>query len=254
MIERYEFTGRVIPDHEPFQLLINEQLTFDEKTREEFGFIGRMQVRITGPRIKVELEIHEGSVPEELGILINIVQYQVRAILDVACFLEPAPYDIQLETIKLGDWEEKIPLRRKHDFAIMSKHFEVKTIIQHAFQIPELRRALNSLRMSLRYQSDLALFSFQAIEAVRHYFEDRYGLSQKQAWEKMRVALNLQGQEWFEEIGKYSKEQRHGGSEDISGVLQTKFTRQAWQVTLRFVELLHRNVEQLPEEEFPILE
>ncbi len=251
-MNQLEIRGRIYPDHKPILLVKTTKLKCGDEAREFIGFTGDVEVVFSGQNVKVIFTIAEGNF-EKTNEILNFARYNIRAILDIWCFLESIFYDFQLETIHWNGQSQEISFEGNEKLKIFTKKFVFDDVFEISFKTPELRRALDSLRLSQKYPDNLAFFTFQAVEAIRHYFKNQYNLDKPKSWEKMNEALNT-SKDWTKEMCELALEQRHGGHEDILGIHQDKFAKQAWEVTQRFIELLKRNVKQLPTLEFPILD
>jgi hypothetical protein len=252
MTQRIEFRGKILPTHQFSPLAITKTFPFDEQDSEFWGFSGGLEIRISASSFLATLTLSK-PLQTDFDRLLNDIKMHVRLILDSACFVCPTPYAFEIESFKIDKNETTLHVTQFSQLEFIAQNINIQSLINLSTTSSELRLALESLRMSIRYPSNTAYFSYKAIEAIRQYFKSLNKTKDIESWNQLNKALNISGKPWFEELIKASENQRHGESEALTGVQQSNFSRMAWEVVRRFIALLSNNTKTLSEIDFPIL-
>lgn len=216
----YSFTGTIHPQRVNFTIGVT--LPFILK-HNEFGMAGNSFIKIDNSAITVqfESELDYGNNSEcNLETLKNIIEENVRLVVDAYCFVKSYSYDVEItkvvcEPLKInymfgvqGEWNIN------KDDTTTNQEF-IKII--NFFDRPErifLKDVLADFRRAIKYPAMTASFCFRAIETIRkYYFEDSADPDsdrrRKNGWKTLNQKLGLNEND-FVEIKKFSLPNRHG--------------------------------------------
>ena len=116
---------------------------------------------------------------------------------------------------------------------------------------PKLFLAIDDLIVSLTTAHTAVVNSYRAVEAIRHRLAAP-GDNATQMWEKLRSRLNVD-RKYVQFVADASTESRHGNRVWIDGATTREVHHRAWKIMNRYLELVRRKIESLPEAEFPLL-
>ncbi len=188
-----------------------------------FGMEGRSFIKFENSTITVRLESeidHANDDTCNLETLKNIIEENVRLIVDSFCYVNSYSYDVEItkvtcDTLNIdktfgvrGEWNiKKDPIDSNKEF----------TKILQLFDRPErifLKDVLADFRRAIKYPAMTASFCFRSVETIRKfYFEDKADLDdssrKKNGWGKLNSKLGFKTGD-FEEIEKFALPNRHG--------------------------------------------
>lgn len=216
----YIFSGKIHPERVNFS--VGAELSFGLK-HEDFGFEGTNFIKFENSAITIRLESNidcSNNQACNLETLKNIVEENIRMVVDIHCFINSYSYDVEIthvicEALNIdysygvrGEWNIII------DGVTSSNNF---TKIISLFDRPErifLKDVLGDFRRAIKYPAMTASFCFRAIETIRKfYFEDVDDLDEdekrKNGWTKLNQEFGLIEKD-FNEIKKFAIPNRHG--------------------------------------------
>lgn len=111
--------------------------------------------------------------------------------------------------------------------------------------------ALNDLIAAISLPHVSTVNCARAIEGLRHLIAST-GSSDKQAWEQMRQALQID-KAYLKLITDSSAASRHGNRVHVPGSVTTEITRRSWIIMNRYFEYRKRGNRVLSLTDFPLL-
>ncbi len=223
---KYIFTGKTYPERVNFS--VGLELPFILKHL-NFGLKSETSIKFKNSVITVELWSnvdHSKNANCNLETLKNIVEENVRLVVDAYCFVKSYSYDIEITRVLCTD------LRIDYTFGVRGEWNITKdeqitntefTKILKLFDRPErvfLKDVFADFRRSIKYPGMTACFCFRAMETTRRfYFEDQTNTDKdkrrRDGWQKLRNEFNLKESD-FTEIQKFALPNRHGDYPVIS--------------------------------------
>lgn len=222
----YIFTGKIHPERVNFSIGI--ELLFILKHL-NFGFDGETVLRFENSIITVKLgsKIDHGKDKNcSLETLKNIIEENIRIVVDAFCFVKSYSYDLEITRVVCdelnidyifgiqGEWNI-----RKNEQITNTEFTKILKLFDRRERV-FLKDVLADFRRSIKYPGMTASFCFRAIETIRKfYFEDQVIINEaqkhKNGWQKLRNAFNLQESD-FAEIRRFALPNRHGDYPAIS--------------------------------------
>lgn len=242
---RYIFHGRVFPERAYVSINSDGGPLLLELSTGGQSFTLKLKIEYS----QISADIETGST---LGIhtLKNVVESVVRTVVDSYGYATIRGYDVEISSCTHEDGNQTVfgveITRLKEATELRSSFVQTaETAIRHL----ELRRALSSLRESIRSFEDTGFFSYRAIESVRQYFktdDDRNG------WQGLREKLHVD-QSYFDNLLAHATPQRHGEATEMSEDDRIDLMRSAWTIVDRFIVFLNSGESSLDTGEFPTL-
>ena len=216
----YVFTGKIHPERVNFS--IGEKLPFILKHL-NFGLDSKTSLKFENSVITIKLQSSTDHSKDEncnLETLKNIVEENVRTVVDAFCFVKSYSYDLEITKVICGELNIDYTFGVQGEWNIQKDEQTTNiefTKILKLFDRPErifMKDVLADFRRSIKYPGMTASFCFRAIETIRkYYFEDQAATNdnqrRKDGWQKLRSEFNLQESD-FGEIQKFALPNRHG--------------------------------------------
>ncbi len=117
---------------------------------------------------------------------------------------------------------------------------------------PVVGQAMSDLITAITIPGSAEVSCARSVEGIRTALSPNEADRDK-AWANMRNALNI-SKAYLLIITTVSRGPRHGKKEHTPFEVITDITSMSWEIMRRFIALRQRNLEVLPEDEFPILQ
>jgi hypothetical protein len=243
----YHFVGRVTPERASVTL---DGLGAITLTIPQEGWTGTVTVSVICSQLSL---IFTGDVEiSDMATLKNIAQEFAQSLVDTLGYAWGRGYVVEITAVSTSHGQHTVfgvgfPVLEN---AQAERPLPVEQVLLLTIGNQWLRRALGELRGAIREPSDTGFHCQKGVEAVRHHFQ---GDSDPGAgWTAMRDALNL-SMDTLKILNEFGDRQRHADMPPMSDAERARDMTLAWKVVDRFVLLLHREVGNLPVDEFPML-
>ena len=242
----YTFNGKILPERANVSispLNINMEAI-------DTDISGTATIYIFVSQVSIILNTNSDS---DLPTLKNYMEYLVRTYIDAYGYLSGRGYDVEITSVvnpegnytvfgvgipELEESQNDRPLSFQQLVTAMSKSYH-------------LHRALGDLREAIRSPLDTGFFCYRAIESIRQNFKKEDNDDAK-SWENLRKSL-LIDRNWIDQVKKFADPVRHGDTTYISGEDRILVMQHAWKVIDRFCLYVHRDFNDLSENEFDLL-
>ena len=217
---KYIFFGKIHPERVMFSIGIELPFLLEHHG---FGMEGESFIKFENSSVVVRLESSVNYVDNDkcnLETLKNIVEENVRLIVDSFCYVNSYSYDVEITKVicdtlnldktfgVLGEWNiKKDPIDGNKEFTRILQLFDRSERIFFKDVLADFRRAI-------KYPTMTGSFCFRSIETIRvFYFEDRIDSDDKRrrknGWKKLNEKFDLKECD-FDEIKKFALPNRHG--------------------------------------------
>jgi len=102
-----------------------------------------------------------------------------------------------------------------------------------------LQRAFADLREAIRSPKDTGFFCYRAIESLRQFFVVELNAPDKQSWEVLRTALQID-RPTIDYVKTFADSARHGAGAAISDGERAEVFKKTWSIVGQFVEFAKR--------------
>lgn len=244
---RYAFSGRVHPERTYVTLRIQDRV---ELSIPSLSWTGTVKVSIYCAQISLVFD--GGSVIADVSTLKNVAQSLTQNLVDALNYAWGRSYEIEITSVLLPSGDHHVfgvgvPVIEGHKD---ERPLPPEVVIDLALRNPWLRRALGDLRGAIKEPDDTGFHCMRAVESVRQHFQS--GSDVSSAWSGMRRALHL-NEDTLKTLGEFGTPQRHGEAIAMTDAQRARDMTLAWRVVDRYVVLLHRDADEIPAEEFPML-
>jgi hypothetical protein len=243
----YHFVGRVSPERACVTLDGLGALTLSIP---QHGWTGTVTVSVICSQLSL---IFAGDVEiSDMATLKNMAQEFAQNLIDTLGYAWGCGYQVEITAVStsLGQhavFGVSVPVLEN---AKAERPLAVEQVLPLTLRYPWLRRALGELRGAIREPSDTGFHCQRGVEAVRRHFQGDGHVGE--GWMAMREALNL-SVDTLKTLNEFGDRQRHADMPPMSDAERARDMTLAWRVVDRFVLLLHREVDNLSVEEFPLL-
>ena len=244
----FTFFGKVLPERATLGISrpIRTKVQFSD------GNVYDIKIHIHVNQVITTVKTSEDS-DIDIPSLRNYVEEVIRAMIDMAGYLNGIGYDFEMISVINNDTDEsrvfgvQLPIT---DGDPIKRAARFNELIAYLSKSPFLPAALADLREAIKSPADTGVFSFRALQTIMQAFRNPKE-SEGQAWKRMIQELNLDnGLRKF--MGRHSGDRRHGKPVHISWEDRKAVLRRAWLVVDRYIEYLKRNKKTLPKSKFSI--
>jgi hypothetical protein len=250
--KRWVFAGRAFPERLPIKVSVPLK---SNTLYPALGVSVDTVVHIVDSQILAHVSVTEGDT--DIHTIKNLVEAQVRVILDLAGYQFGGSFDIEIISAISRDTEESvvfgntIPLLqniRKNDYGVIDDQ-----LLRAVTGNPFASKVLADFREAMRMVLDTGFFCNRAIDSMMQSMKPSpKERATKQDWVRLHDALKIK-QSYAHRVKKHSDDARHGNLVAISDNERAEVFVVTHEIIRRYLAYLVRGSQPLPEAEFPIL-
>jgi hypothetical protein len=191
----------------------------------------------------------------DLGKLGDVVQAVMAGLYDSVGLSIGAPLEVRLA----GVWE--VSTGRSGPFTVALPTFDSEIAnaglntndwISIGVNSPQLRAALQDIRLAMQTPGEVPAHCYRAIERIRQVFSAAGEEGRNPSWARLRTALNME-KSWLNSYRSHAEAARHGELVLLTREERDACLRQAATVVIRFAAYLKANGVNLSAPVFPLL-
>lgn len=213
------------------------------------NIIGSSEVRIDNGLFECTISSSIANNSGDTGIykLRGTVNSVIRNILDVINFTTGQTLDLEIDAVFSDDKQIHSFETERIIISPMVEYFQINNRIGWSLRILgiknglHLRHALSDFRRAMKYQDEVAMFCFRAIESVRQHFAEGAPQGTKNikdySWLETKSNLCIT-QAFLNQFYGSAVAQRHGELQSLRGFEVGAILEATWLVMKRFADFL----------------
>lgn len=237
--QEYSFFGRVFPEHLP-------------------AGIGNIVSEVESPFYSFTLEwlVQQNHIVavanteekvENIFTLRNIVQSRIEPMIDALSFLTGRPYIVTLEYVSFPDGTSRTlspGARIITEFYDSENQEQLAQLLFDAMNTvggDYLELALSDFAQSLFTPEETPFHCQRALESIRHYFSQEFGIEDSddlEKWDKMWEELDYDNGQIMTTIVPKARDRRHGRAINVDSDERKVMFQETWIVIRKFAEYL----------------